>query len=100
MITVPAGVHIYLACGITDMRKGFDSLSLLAQEVSEAEPVCGPPVCLSGAPGRSDQNPLLGWPGLLPVRQAAGEGPVHLAGDEGGGRDANTGAALDAARGP
>ena len=33
MITVPAGVHIYLACGVTDMRKGFDGLSLLAQEV-------------------------------------------------------------------
>lgn len=33
MITVPAGVRIYLACGVTDMRKGFDSLAMLAQEV-------------------------------------------------------------------
>ena len=33
MLTVPAGVRIYLACGATDMRKGFDSLSVLAQQV-------------------------------------------------------------------
>jgi len=33
MITVPAGVRIYLAMGATDMRKGFDGLSVLAQEV-------------------------------------------------------------------
>jgi hypothetical protein len=33
VITVPAGVRIYLACGATDMRTGFDSLSVMAQEV-------------------------------------------------------------------
>jgi transposase len=32
MITVPAGVRIYSAMGPTDMRKGFDGLSLLEQE--------------------------------------------------------------------
>ena len=26
MITIPAGVRIYVACGITDMRRGFDGL--------------------------------------------------------------------------
>ena len=41
MITIPAGVHIYLACGVTDMRKGFDSLSLLAQEVLKQNPFAG-----------------------------------------------------------
>jgi transposase len=29
MITVPAGVRIHLACGATDMRRGFDSLAML-----------------------------------------------------------------------
>ena len=38
MITVPAGVRIYLACGVTDMRKGFDGLSMLAQEVLKQDP--------------------------------------------------------------
>ena len=41
MITVPAGVRIYLACGVTDMRRGFDSLSMLAQEVLKQDPFSG-----------------------------------------------------------
>lgn len=41
MITVPAGVGIHLALGPTDMRKGFDGLSLLVQEVLRADPFSG-----------------------------------------------------------
>jgi transposase len=41
MITVPAGVRVYLAMGPTDMRKGFDGLSLLAQEVLRQNPFSG-----------------------------------------------------------
>ena len=41
MITVPAGVRIYLACGATDMRRGFDSLSMVAQEVLKQDPFSG-----------------------------------------------------------
>ena len=37
MIAIPAGVRIYLAMGPTDMRKGFDGLSMLAQEVLKQE---------------------------------------------------------------
>ena len=32
MIGFPAGVHIWLASGHTDMRKGFAGLALLVQE--------------------------------------------------------------------
>ena len=32
MIPVPAGVRVWLAAGHTDMRKGFDGLSVLVQE--------------------------------------------------------------------
>jgi transposase len=38
MITVPAGVRIYLAMGPTDMRKGMNGLSILAQEVLKQDP--------------------------------------------------------------
>ena len=38
MITVPAGVRVHLALGATDMRKGFDGLALLVQEVLHADP--------------------------------------------------------------
>jgi transposase len=41
VITVPAGVRIYLACGAADMRKGFDSLSVMAQEVLKQDPFAG-----------------------------------------------------------
>ena len=41
MITVPAGVRIYLAMGPTDMRKGMNGLSILAQEVLKQDPFAG-----------------------------------------------------------
>ena len=41
MIAVPAGVRIHLALGATDMRKSFDGLSLLVQEVLRADPFSG-----------------------------------------------------------
>lgn len=41
MITIPAGMRIHLAMGITDMRKGFDGLAMLAQEVLKLDPFSG-----------------------------------------------------------
>lgn len=38
MITLPAGVRVWLATGGTDMRKGFDGLSLQVQEVLQRDP--------------------------------------------------------------
>ena len=43
MIPVPAGVRIYLAMGATDMRKSFDGLALLVQEVLKKDPYSGHP---------------------------------------------------------
>ena len=31
-------MRIYLACGATDMRRGFDSLSVMAQEMLKQDP--------------------------------------------------------------
>jgi transposase len=33
MIAIPSGVQVWLATGHTDMRKGFDGLAVLVQEV-------------------------------------------------------------------
>lgn len=41
MIPVPAGVRVWLASGVTDMRKGWGSLSLLVQEQLKLNPHCG-----------------------------------------------------------
>jgi len=41
MIPVPAGVRVWLATGHTDMRKGFDGLAMLVQEVLRQDPFSG-----------------------------------------------------------
>src|SRR5262249_60934772 len=41
MITVPAGVRVYLSMGPTDMRKGIDGLSMLVQELLKLDPFSG-----------------------------------------------------------
>src|SRR3712207_8898721 len=37
MIALPPGTRIYLACGVTDMRKGIGSLAVLVQETLRSE---------------------------------------------------------------
>lgn len=61
MITVPAGVRIYLAMGATDMRKGFDGLAMLAQEVLKLDPFTGHFFIFRGR--RGDLAKLLYWDG-------------------------------------
>ena len=41
MIPVPASTKIWLAGGVTDMRKGFVGLSAQAETVLEADPYSG-----------------------------------------------------------
>ena len=41
MIGPGTGVRVYLACGVTDMRKGIDGLAAKAQEVLRQDPCSG-----------------------------------------------------------
>ncbi len=41
MIDVPAGTRIWLAAGVTDMRRGFQGLSAQVQTVLEEQPLSG-----------------------------------------------------------
>ena len=41
MIQLHPGVRVYLACGYTDMRRGFDGLAMQVQEVLKEDPFCG-----------------------------------------------------------
>jgi transposase len=36
--TIPGNVRIYLACGVTDMRRGFDSLAAQVQTMLKLDP--------------------------------------------------------------
>ena len=38
MIPVPSGARVWLATGVTDMRKGFPGLALLVQETLKRDP--------------------------------------------------------------
>ena len=41
MIPVPAHTKVWLAAGVTDMRKGFNGLSALAEKVLTQDPYSG-----------------------------------------------------------
>lgn len=41
MIPVPSNTKVWLAAGVTDMRKGFVGLSSLAQSVLQLDPYSG-----------------------------------------------------------
>ncbi len=71
MIAPGTGVRVYLACGVTDMRKGIEGLAVLTQDVAapDADRGCG--LCLSGAYGRPAEAALLGRSGVLPILQGA-----------------------------
>ena len=61
MISIPAGVRIYLACGVTDMRKGFVGLSVMAQDTLKENPFSGALFCFRGR--RGDLMKVLYWDG-------------------------------------
>ena len=41
MIALASGLRVYLACGITDMRKGMTGLAMLVQETLAEDPFGG-----------------------------------------------------------
>ena len=61
MIALPAGTRIWLAAGVTDMRKGFDGLAALVQTVLAQDPYSGAMFCFRGR--RGDLLKILVWDG-------------------------------------
>src|SRR5271166_5204700 len=41
MMALPTNTHIWIAAGVTDLRRGFTGLSALVQTRLEADPLCG-----------------------------------------------------------
>ena len=79
MIGPGTGVRVYLACGVTDMRKGIGGLAALAQDqlAPEAGRRCG--VCVPRSAWRQIEALVLGRPRLLPLLQGAGTRALSLA---------------------
>jgi transposase len=58
---LPAGIRIYVACSVTDMRKGFDGLAALVQTVLEVDTYRGALFLFGGR--RGDLLKALVWDG-------------------------------------
>jgi len=61
MIPMPAGTQIWVACGTTDMRKGFDGLAMLVQDVLKKAAHSGHLFVFRGK--RADRIKILWWDG-------------------------------------
>ena len=96
MLSLASGARVHLALMPVDMRKGFDGLSMLVQQVLKRDPFGGHVFVFRGK--RSHLIKILVWEDrLVLVRQTAGEGPLRMAGDTGGRGHPYPGAAFDAA---
>jgi len=88
MIALPSGTRIWLACGSTDLRNGFDGLAGLIQTQLAEDPFSGQLFVFRGR--RGDRLKILWWSGdglcLLAKRLESGRfiwpqaasGTVHL----------------------
>jgi transposase len=61
VIQLPAGTRIWIAAGVTDMRRGFDGLSAQVQTVLHEQPFSGHVFVFRGR--RGDILKLLWWDG-------------------------------------
>lgn len=61
MITLAGGTQVWLACGVTDLRNGFDGLAALIQTQLAEDPFPGQLFVFRGR--RGDRLKMLWWSG-------------------------------------
>jgi transposase len=61
MMALPTGTEIWIAAGVTDLRRGFDGLSGIVQTILEASPFSGHVFVFRGR--RGDLIKVLWWDG-------------------------------------
>ncbi len=61
MISLPTGTRVWLAAGVTDMRRGFDGLAALVQGSLHEDPFSGHVFVFRGRKG--DRIKVLWWSG-------------------------------------
>ena len=79
MITLPAGTQIWIAAGLTDLRRGFTGLSAIVQLKLEQDPFGGHVFVFRGR--RGDLIKVLWWDGdgLCLFAKRSGAWTIHLA---------------------
>ena len=77
MIPIPAGARVWLAAGVTDMRRGFAMRAAQAQDVPTEGPHAGHLFAFRGRRGDLIRTiPLSGHCCAMPCRAAGGTGKV------------------------
>lgn len=61
MIPVPSNTRVWLAAGVTDMRRGFNTLAAQAEQVLDGDPFCGHLFVFRGR--RGDLLKIIWWDG-------------------------------------
>ena len=61
MLAVPSGARVWIAAGVTDMRKGFNSLAALCESKLEQDPFSGQLFVFRGR--RGDLLKIIWWEG-------------------------------------
>ena len=61
MLAPPPGTRVFLAYGVTDMRRGFNGLAALVQGILDQDPFSGALFLFRGRPG--DLVKVLWWDG-------------------------------------
>ena len=109
MIPVPMNTQVWLAAGVTDMRKGFAALAAQAEQTTKQNPFSGHMFVVRGRQG--DLIKIIWWDGQgacvaivtrtngvpMATLEALGEGAVRLAFGEGRQDRPDPGAVGDAA---
>jgi transposase len=98
VIPVPANTRVWLAAGVTDMRKGFAALAAQAEAVLKQDPFAGHLFVFRGR--RGDLVKVIWWDGqgACMFMKRLEKGSVRLALGEGGEGCADACAIVDAAR--
>lgn len=77
MIPVPSNTRIWLAAGVTDMRRGFNTLAAQAEKVLEEDPYSGHLFVFRGR--RGDLLKIIWWDSLSEERTTSSWGPKAAA---------------------
>ena len=99
MIGLPGGARIWIACGVTDLRNGFDGLAGLVQTQLTEDPFSGQLFVFRGR--RGDRIKMIWWDGdgLCLFRQETRARPLRLAASRHRDGAFERSAVIDAARG-
>ena len=79
MITFPANTRIWIAAGVTDMRRGFTGLSAMVQTALEQDPLSGHVFVFRGRRGDLIKAVVVRRRWTLPVCQTLGAWTLRVA---------------------